>query len=65
MQTTLDLQNAKKLKYNTIRFQFFFKFRKCTIFPKVEKMGHMKKLCECPNFGLIEIVIHKVTSFVS
>ena len=25
----------------------------------------MKKLCECPNFGLIEIVRHKVTSFVS
>ena len=29
------------------------------------KMGHMKKLCECPNFGLIEIARHKVTSFVS
>ena len=28
-------------------------------------MGHIKKLCECPNFGLIEIMIHKVTSFVS
>ena len=28
-------------------------------------MTHMKKLCKHPNFGLIEIVRHKVTSFVS
>ena len=28
-------------------------------------MRHMKKLCEIPNFGLIQIVRHKVTSFVS
>ena len=28
-------------------------------------MGHMKKFCDCSNFGLIEIVRHKVTSFVS
>ena len=65
MQTTLDLQNAKKTKIQYHQVSVLFKFRKCTIFPKVEKMGHMKKLCECPNFGLIEIVIHKVTSFVS
>ena len=32
---------------------------------KAGKMRHMKKLCKCPNFGLIEIVRHKVNSFVS
>ena len=28
-------------------------------------MGHIKKLCECSNFSLIEIVRHKVITFVS
>ena len=37
----------------------------CPIFLKAGKIRHMKKLCESPNFGLIEIVKYEVISFVS
>ena len=65
MQTTLDLQNTKKteIQYHQVS-TLFFKLGKLN-FPTLRKMGYMKKLWECANFGLIEIVRHKVTSFVS
>ena len=50
----------KQLKYNTIKFPL----AKCPIFPTAGKMGHMKKHCECPNFGSIKIIRYQINSFV-